>query len=90
MSKKLTVHCRDSKFDVEDVGGTIYIHRTPTPDPTLRHVQQVQPTEMIFSGSEEEANYIANAILTVTGHSKPLEPKEKIVTPESIKSDDQE
>lgn len=78
MSKKLTVHCRNQKFDVEDVGGNIYIHATPVPDPTLRHIQQIQPTEMIFSGSAEEANYIAQAILTVTGHSKPLEPIEKI------------
>ena len=48
MSKKMTVHCKDNKFEVEEVGGTIYIHRTPVPDPTLRHIQQIQPTELIF------------------------------------------
>lgn len=84
MSKKSTVYCRGQKYDVEEVGGTLYIHRTPTPDPGARGVQSFQPSELIFSGSDEEANCIAQAILTVTGHSKPLAPIEKVTlaTPE--------
>lgn len=88
MSKKLTVQCRGLKYDVEEVGGTVYIHRTPTPDPGARGVQSFQPSELIFNGSPEEANYIAQAILTTTGHSKPLEPKEKVQLAPATESND--
>jgi len=88
----MTVQCRGQKYDVEDVGGTVYIHRTPTPDPGARGVQSFQQSELIFSGSSEEASYIAGAIRTVIGEATPLQPKEKIqlATPaEESKSDEQ-
>jgi hypothetical protein len=85
MSKKISVQTKDYRYDVEDVGGTIYVHKTytPPPDALKRGVQTYQPTETIFTGSDEEVNYIASAIRTVTGRDQSLQPKEKIVTPES-------
>lgn len=71
MSNKLTVHTKEFRFDVQDMNDTIYIHRTYVPAPDSR-IQDLQPTELVFSGSPEEARYIANALLQVIGAPIPL------------------
>lgn len=78
MGKKITVHCKEFKYEAEEFNDIVYIHRTYVPAPDSRVVQVLQPREMIFQGSAEEANYLAGAIYTVTGRSEPLKPIEKI------------
>jgi hypothetical protein len=78
---KITINTKENKFDVQEMNGTVYIHRTFIPDPKIfPGLNNLQPTELVFSGSPEEAHYIANALLQVTGVGTPLTPIEKVET----------
>lgn len=77
MSKSLTVVCNGQEFKVEEVVGTIYVHRTRV----ILGSPILQLPETIVAVSPEEASYLAAAIRTIIGEDKPLEPKERIPEP---------
>jgi hypothetical protein len=79
-NNKVTVHTKEYKFDIQEMNGTVYVHRTFVADPNGLYGNILQPTELVFSGSPEEALYIADAIRHVTGVTTPLTPEEKVET----------
>ncbi len=76
----MNVVCRDQEIHIEELNGTVYIHRASTTKDFRGQAVQ-HPVELLFSISPEEASLLASTIRIVLGQEQVLEPKEKVQTP---------
>lgn len=73
MNKNITVICSGQEFKVEEVAGTIYVHKTAAADGAGLKIP-----EIIASLTSQEASCLARALLTVVGEEPNLEPIERV------------
>ncbi len=79
MSKNVSIHCHNQKFDVEDISGYIYVYKTIISSDFLNK-EVGGSRELIAVLTKEEASYVAAALRTVNGEATPLQPVEKVQT----------